>query len=82
VLAWERGCVKYDLWGIPEQDPPSTENADGDRLAGSRGDDWRGLYEFKVRFGGEIVTLPPTLERTYHPLLAAIARRVSTLAGG
>lgn len=77
AMRWarENGCSRYDLWGIPAHDPPSTEVDEGDRVAGTRGDDWRGLYEFKVRFGGEIVRYPPTLERRYHPLLAVLARR-------
>ena len=78
AMRWarERGCRRYDLWGIPAKDPPSTEDAGGERLAGTRGDDWRGLYEFKVRFGGEVVSYPPALERRYRPLLATLARRL------
>lgn len=78
AMRWarERGCLRYDLWGIPEADPPSTAGEDGGRVAGTRADDWRGLYEFKVRFGGEIVTYPPALERRYRPVLATLARRV------
>lgn len=78
AMRWarERGCVTYDLWGIPEEDPVTVGNAEGDRVAGSRGDDRRGLYEFKVRFGGEIVSYPPSLERRYRPLLPTLARRV------
>jgi lipid II:glycine glycyltransferase (peptidoglycan interpeptide bridge formation enzyme) len=77
AMRWarEQGCTRYDLWGIPSIDPPSTEVDTGNRVAGTRGDDWRGLYEFKVRFGGQILTYPPTLERRYHPVLAALARR-------
>lgn len=83
AMRWarEQGCRRYDLWGIPMQDPPSTGAADGDRVAGTRGDDWRGLYEFKVRFGGEIVAYPPALERRYRPFLAAVARRAMRLGG-
>lgn len=83
AMRWarERGCRRYDLWGIPERDPPSIEVDGGHRVAGTRGDDWRGLYEFKVRFGGEIVTFPPVLERRYRPVLAALARRVVRPSG-
>src|SRR5262249_2720685 len=51
VMRWAReaGCVRYDLWGIPAGDPPSTGEA-GSRVATTRGDDWRGLYKFKVGF--------------------------------
>lgn len=82
AMQWarEHGCRVYDLWGIPAHDPESTQ-AEGNRVAGTHGDDWRGLYKFKVGFGGDIVTLPPTLERRYHPYLAYLARRF-TQAGG
>jgi lipid II:glycine glycyltransferase (peptidoglycan interpeptide bridge formation enzyme) len=78
AMRWAReaGCTRYDLWGIPPVDQGSSEAADGKNLAGTRGDDWRGLYEFKVRFGGEVRSYPPTLERRYRPLLAAVARTV------
>jgi len=83
TMRWarSRGAVRYDLWGIPEYDPDSTVSESGDRLAASTGNDRRGLYEFKTRFGGQIVRYPPPLERVYHPLLATLARRFY-VAGG
>jgi lipid II:glycine glycyltransferase (peptidoglycan interpeptide bridge formation enzyme) len=45
-------------------------------VAGTKGDDWRGLYKFKVGFGGQIVRFPTSLERRYHPFAAALARKV------
>ncbi len=77
TMRWARalGCRHYDLWGIPPHDPGTTATAGGDRLAGTRGDDWRGLYEFKVRFGGAIESYPEPLERRYVPVLPALARR-------
>jgi lipid II:glycine glycyltransferase (peptidoglycan interpeptide bridge formation enzyme) len=77
TMRWarSRGCRAYDLWGIPATNPETTATAAGDRLAGTRGEDWRGLYEFKVRFGGEIVSYPEPVERRYLPLLPALARR-------
>lgn len=83
IMRWARdqGSTRYDMWGIPPHDPESSVAESGTRLASSHGDDWRGLYEFKVRFGGEQVRYPPTLERRYHPYLAAIARRFSRLTG-
>ncbi|MCC7021705.1 MAG: peptidoglycan bridge formation glycyltransferase FemA/FemB family protein [Thermomicrobiales bacterium] len=84
AMRWarERGCAAYDLWGIPAEDPESTRVEDGGRIAGTSGSDWRGLYEFKTRFGGEILRYPAPLERLYHPLLASLARRVYSLGGG
>jgi peptidoglycan pentaglycine glycine transferase (the first glycine) len=77
AMRWarSRGARRYDLWGIPEYDPESSVNESGDRLAASTGNDRRGLYEFKTRFGGTIVRYPPPLERVYHPLLARLVRR-------
>jgi lipid II:glycine glycyltransferase (peptidoglycan interpeptide bridge formation enzyme) len=76
AMRWARdaGCERYDLWGIPAEDPDAVHE-DGTRFAGTKGDDWRGLYRFKTGFGGEIVTYPPVLERRYRPLLAVAARR-------
>lgn len=78
AMRWcrDRGCESYDLWGIPDEDPVSTATEEGDRVAATRGNDLRGLYEFKTRFGGSIVTYPPAVERRYVPVLAALARRV------
>jgi peptidoglycan pentaglycine glycine transferase (the first glycine) len=77
TMRWarSRGARRYDLWGIPEYDPESSVSESGDRLAASTGNDRRGLYEFKTRFGGQIVRYPPPLERVYHPVLASLARR-------
>jgi lipid II:glycine glycyltransferase (peptidoglycan interpeptide bridge formation enzyme) len=79
AMRWarDRGCRRYDLWGIPAEDPVSTADA-GERVASTRGDDWRGLYRFKTGFGGEVVRYPATLERRYRPALAWLARRVYT----
>lgn len=78
AMRWarDRGCKQYDLWGIPAEEPPSTRVDDGDRIAGTSGSDWRGLYEFKTRFGGTIVRYPPPVERRYLPFLASVAHRM------
>lgn len=84
AMRWarEQGCRQYDLWGIPAEDPPTTHVDGGDRIAGTTGSDWRGLYEFKTRFGGAVVSYPPPLERAYHPVLTRIARRWYGAGGG
>jgi lipid II:glycine glycyltransferase (peptidoglycan interpeptide bridge formation enzyme) len=79
--ARSRGALRYDLWGIPDYDPDSSVSESGDRLAASTGNDRRGLYEFKTRFGGTIVRYPPPLEHVYHPLLATLARRFYSSGG-
>jgi lipid II:glycine glycyltransferase (peptidoglycan interpeptide bridge formation enzyme) len=83
VMRWarSRGAQRYDLWGIPEYDPDSSVSESGDRLAASTGNDRRGLYEFKTRFGGQIIRYPPPLERVYHPLLATLARKFYSAGG-
>jgi predicted N-acyltransferase len=61
-LARALGCTRFDLWGIPDEDPSPVEGA---HPQGSRADDWRGIYHFKSGLGGELVTWPPPLERRY-----------------
>lgn len=84
AMRWarEHGCALYDLWGIPAVDPVTTHVDGGDRIAGTSGSDWRGLYEFKTRFGGQIISYPPPMERTYVPVLANIAKRLMPSGGG
>jgi lipid II:glycine glycyltransferase (peptidoglycan interpeptide bridge formation enzyme) len=79
AMRWAReaGCARYDLWGIPDVDPESVSTEAGDEIAGTRGDDWRGLYRFKTGFGGEIVTYPPVLERRYSPVGSFVVRRMT-----
>jgi len=76
AMRWGRdgGAEIYDLWGIPVDDPRST-GGDG-RAEGTKGDDWSGLYRFKTGFGGEIIRFPVAIERRYHPLLGAAAKRM------
>lgn len=80
AMRWARGrgCSRYDLWGIPEVTPDSILG-EGGKVAGTRGDDWRGLYRFKTGFGGQILDYPPTMERRYHPWLAWAARKTKRL---
>jgi len=61
-LARARGCTRFDLWGLPDEDPPPIEGA---HPQGSRGGDWRGIQHFKMGLGGDVVAFPPPLERRY-----------------
>ncbi|MGC4190874.1 MAG: peptidoglycan bridge formation glycyltransferase FemA/FemB family protein [Thermomicrobiales bacterium] len=80
--AWENGSTTYDLWGIPDKDPETMMSDEGEgKAAGTKGDDWRGLYRFKTGFGGTIVSYPPTLERRHVPVLPGIARRLNLIRG-
>lgn len=80
AMRWarERGCRRYDLWGIPEVTPDSIMGEEG-KVAGTKGEDWRGLYRFKTGFGGQIIDYPATMERRYHPWLAWAARKTNQL---
>lgn len=83
AMQWarDRGATHYDLWGIPMQDPDSLANDDRSAIAGTKGEDWRGIYRFKTGFGGNIVTLPDTLEREYLPGLPWLARKLGVIQG-
>ena len=83
AMKWarERGATSYDLWGIPARDPDATKDDTSNKIAGTKGEDWRGLYRFKTGFGGEIVTYPATMERRYVPVLPWLARRLGAVAG-
>jgi lipid II:glycine glycyltransferase (peptidoglycan interpeptide bridge formation enzyme) len=77
AMQWGRelGASRYDLWGIPDQDPPK-DNEHRDHVPATKGDDWRGLYRFKTGFGGSIISYPPSIQRTYHARLSRLAERV------
>ena len=77
AMQWgrEQGAVQYDLWGIPEVDPPK-DNEHRDHVPATKGDDWRGLYRFKTGFGGSTVWYPPSIQRTYHRRLTKLADRL------
>lgn len=81
AMKWarERGCDFYDLWGIPMVDPESFTSEDHSSIAGTKGDDWRGIYRFKTGFGGNIVSYPATLEREYIPGLPWLARKLGVI---
>lgn len=82
AMKWarERGCEVYDLWGIPKVDPDSVTSDDNSSIAGTKGDDWRGIYRFKTGFGGEIITYPETSEIQYIPGLPWLARKLGVIA--
>lgn len=70
LLQWEamcwaraRGCVEYDLWGIPD-----TTEADLEAQFTSREDGLWGVYRFKRGFGGRIYRAAGPWDRVYQPL--------------
>lgn len=77
LLQWEamrwarsRGCVEYDLWGIPDEDE-STLEADF-----SRSDGLWGVYRFKRGYGGKLVRWAGAFD---HVLLSPLYRLFTRL---
>jgi lipid II:glycine glycyltransferase (peptidoglycan interpeptide bridge formation enzyme) len=71
LLQWEamrwarsKGCIEYDLWGVPDEDEPTLEENFAQRNDGL----W-GVYRFKRGFGGELKRAAQALDRVYNPLL-------------
>jgi lipid II:glycine glycyltransferase (peptidoglycan interpeptide bridge formation enzyme) len=65
AIRWarSRGCTTYDLWGIPDADEETLEDAFTERSDGL----W-GVYRFKRGFGGDVVRYTGMWERVFHPL--------------
>jgi peptidoglycan pentaglycine glycine transferase (the first glycine) len=80
AIRWarERGCLTYDLWGIPDEvgrEPEKYKRTVTDRQGGL----W-GVYRFKQGFGGQVVRYVGAYDFVYRPALAwlynkAVARR-------
>ncbi len=64
LWAKSRGCVEYDLWGIPDEDEATLE---AHYL--ERSDDLWGVYRFKRGFGGKVARFAGAFDRVYDPLL-------------
>lgn len=66
AIRWarERGCMQYDLWGIPEEDHETLEANFQNRSDGL----W-GVYRFKRGFGGSLERTIGTWDRPQIPLL-------------
>jgi peptidoglycan pentaglycine glycine transferase (the first glycine) len=65
AIQWARskGCIYYDLWGVPDADEAQLEEEFADRSDGL----W-GVYRFKRGFGGDLVRYAGLWERPLHPL--------------
>nr|MBN1228541.1 peptidoglycan bridge formation glycyltransferase FemA/FemB family protein [Anaerolineae bacterium] len=71
ALQWEairwarrRGCLTYDLWGIPDAPEETLEAQFKERSDGL----W-GVYGFKRGFGGRVYRTVGAWDRVYNPLL-------------
>jgi lipid II:glycine glycyltransferase (peptidoglycan interpeptide bridge formation enzyme) len=72
AIQWakERGCARYDLWGVPET---VQENGEEDASLPSS------LYQFKQGFGGEVVRYTGAWDIVFNPALYRVykfARRL------
>lgn len=67
AIRWakERGCLVYDLWGIPDEVGRGGEPPD---FAKRKGGLW-GVYRFKRGFGGRVVRTVGAFDYIYSPLL-------------
>jgi peptidoglycan pentaglycine glycine transferase (the first glycine) len=71
LLQWQamrwaasRGCLEYDLWGVPDVDEQDLEDHFAERSDGL----W-GVYRFKRGFGGHMARTAGAWDRVYQPLL-------------
>ena len=66
AIQWakERGCLTYDLWGVPDEDEAQLE-----AQFETRSDGLWGVYRFKRGFGGQIRRAAQALDRVYMPWL-------------
>jgi len=66
AIRWakEKGCLVYDLWGVPDYPENELEDAFLERSDGL----W-GVYRFKRGFGGQLKRTIGTWDRVYQPLI-------------
>lgn len=76
LLQWEaikwarqRGCLTYDLWGVPDEDETTLEANFTSNNQGL----W-GVYRFKRGFGGVLKRSVGSIEYEYYPLLCKLYR--------
>jgi peptidoglycan pentaglycine glycine transferase (the first glycine) len=84
LLQWEamkwakrRGCVSYDLWGVPDENLETLE-----RDFTSRQDDLWGVYRFKRGFGGNLVHSIGAWDRVYLPPIYRVYQWMTSLLRG
>lgn len=76
ILQWEgikwarkHGAIRYDMWGIPDEDETKLEAEFETRHDGL----W-GVYGFKRGFGGKVVRSIGAWDKVYNPLLYRVYR--------
>ena len=75
AIQWakERGCLTYDLWGIPDEEEEVLE-----REFTKRSDGLWGVYRFKRGFGGQVVHYLGAYDYVYSPLLYWLYNKLAT----
>ena len=80
LLQWEamrwaasKGCLNYDMWGIPDEDEETLESEFTNRKGGL----WQ-VYRFKRGFGGRVVRSAAPLDKVYNSLLYAVFSRFTS----
>ncbi len=75
AIQWakERGCLIYDLWGIPDEDEEVLE-----REFTKRSDGLWGVYRFKRGFGGQVVHYLGAYDYVYSPWLYRLYNKLVT----
>jgi peptidoglycan pentaglycine glycine transferase (the first glycine) len=66
-----RGCMIYDMWGVPDEEEAALEEHFTERHDGL----WS-VYRFKRGFGGELVRQMPAWDYVYNAPLYAVYRRL------
>ncbi len=76
LIQWEamlwartRGCIQYDLWGVPDAGEDQLETSFDQRSDGL----W-GVYRFKRGFGGQLRRAAGPWDRVYHPFAYTLYR--------
>ncbi len=76
-LAVKRGCIQYDLWGVPDFDEDTLE-----KTFMSRDDGLWGVYRFKRGFGGELKRSAGVFQKVLNPPLFQLYQMVYKLRKG
>ena len=69
LWARQRGCLEYDLWGVPDQDEEILEAHFEEKQEGL----W-GVYRFKRGFGGQLKRSVGSWDRVYLPAFYRLYR--------
>jgi peptidoglycan pentaglycine glycine transferase (the first glycine) len=65
--AMQHGAIRYDLWGVPDEDPDVLE-AQFEQRQNSHNGLW-GVYAFKRGYGGKVVRSVGVWDKVYNPLI-------------